>query len=219
MITGRKLIECMPECPREKADLYASLLSMAMAEREICTLGRVAPFLGQLRWESLGLSALVENLNYSAVQLMHMWPTRFATEQVARAYEHQPERIANRAYGGRGGNGDESSGDGWRYRGRGWIHPTLKDNYRALGMALGVDLVATPDLAAEPQFAAKIAAAYWTRAECNALADAFSYDAITRAVNGPAMDHHIDRLAYTCRCFAVLGGGAPVIEPAAARVA
>jgi putative chitinase len=97
-----------------------------------------------------------ENLNYSAEGLMATWPTRFTAAGTAAAYERQPERIANRVYASRMGNGDEASGDGWRFRGRGFVQLTGRENYRRLGELVGAVLETRPELAREPEIAARI---------------------------------------------------------------
>ncbi|EPE95700.1 glycoside hydrolase family 19 protein [Rhizobium grahamii] len=98
---------------------------------------------------------IVENLNYSEAGLLRTFPKYFSAAD-ARAYARQPQRIANRAYASRMGNGDEASGDGWRYRGRGYCQITGKNNYRRFSDLLGVDLVTNPDLACHDDIAAKI---------------------------------------------------------------
>lgn len=97
-----------------------------------------------------------ENLNYTAKRLTAVWPARFKTAAAAAPYAHNPEALANKVYGGRFGNGPEASGDGWRYRGRGFVQITFRDNYKRLGDAMGIDLVGNPDLALNRIIAAKI---------------------------------------------------------------
>lgn len=98
---------------------------------------------------------VVENLNYSAQGLLRTFPKYF-TDVEATAYAKQPQRIANRAYANRMGNGDEASGEGWRFRGRGYCQITGRNNYAKFGRLLGIDLVANPDLALQPDIAGKI---------------------------------------------------------------
>jgi putative chitinase len=98
---------------------------------------------------------LVENLNYSAQGLRRTFPKYFST-QLADAYAKQPQKIANRAYANRMGNGDEASGDGWKFRGRSLCQITGRDNYAKFSRLLGVDLVGNPDLALQPDIAGKI---------------------------------------------------------------
>lgn len=106
---------------------------------------RKAMFFAQLEAES-GLKAISENLNYSAQRLLQIFPKYFKTLEEAKKYERNPQKIANRVYANRGGNGDEKSNEGWKYRGKGMLQITLKDNYKALSKDTGVDYVNNPDL-------------------------------------------------------------------------
>lgn len=116
-------------------------------------------FLGQVLHESAGLTRLVENLNYSAQRLMVVWPSRFPTLASAAPCAHNPERLANRVYGGRLGNTEP--GDGWRYRGRAPIQITGKANYARVGDLMGQDLVGIPHLLEQPRFALEATIAWW----------------------------------------------------------
>jgi len=98
----------------------------------------------------------LENLNYSADRLRAVWPSRFAGQGMAEAVERNPAAIANRVYADRMGNGNEASGDGWRYRGRGFVQLTGRDNYRRMGRLLGAPIEEQPELAGDPEIAAKI---------------------------------------------------------------
>ena len=115
-------------------------------------------FLGQILHESAGLTQFTENLNYSAERLVQVWPKRFPTLADARPFAYNPEALANRVYGGRMGN--VAAGDGWRYRGRGPIQLTGRDNYAHVGDLMGVDLVGDPDLLNQPDIALQ-ACIYW----------------------------------------------------------
>lgn len=132
---------------------------------------RMAAFLAQVAHESSETRRLTENLNYRAERLVAVWPRRFPTVKAAEPYAHNPEKLANRVYAGRGGNGDEASGDGWRYRGRGLFQLTFRDNYRLAGEALRLPLLVEPELVATPEVASLTAAHYWYRLGLNALAD------------------------------------------------
>lgn len=116
-------------------------------------------WLPQILWESGMLSRLEENLSYSTQRLMEVWPGRFPTIASAQPYANNPMALAEKVYGGRMGN--NLPGDGWRYRGRGPIQITGKDNYRTTGKLVGQDLVGVPDLAAQPRFALEISIAWW----------------------------------------------------------
>lgn len=170
-------------CTAAAAAKWLPAIQAACDRYQINTRLRVAAFLAQIGVESAALTAVVENLNYSAQGLLATWPTRF-TEQTTTQYARQPQAIANYVYAGRNGNGPAASGDGWSFRGRGLIQITGRANYQACGLNLGLDLVNSPALLESPANAALSAAWYWTNAGCNALADAGNTQAITRAING-----------------------------------
>jgi len=109
---------------------------------------RLSHFLSQCAHESGNFKFLNENLNYSADGLRKIFPKYFPTIEVANKYARQPEKIANKVYGGRMGNGDEASGDGYKFRGRGFIQLTGKDNYAAFDKFVDDDIMANPDLVA-----------------------------------------------------------------------
>jgi putative chitinase len=149
---------------------------------DISTPKRQAYFIGQCMHESGGFKQLKENLNYSAKGLMATWPSRFPDMDTAEKYERNPEKIANKVYAGRMGNTED--GDGAKYIGRGLIQLTGKENYANCGSAIGVDLVANPDLLATPKYAALSAGWFWNRKGLNALADVDDLDTITKRING-----------------------------------
>ena len=159
-------------------------LEDTFAKYDISTPVRQAAFIGQCSHESAGFRTLEENLNYKPESLMKVWPSRFPDLATAMKYAHNPEAIANKVYGGRMGNRDESSGDGFRFHGRGCIQLTGHDAYFHCGQALGVDLVANPDLVAQPQYAALSAGWFWNTHNCNALADAQDWTGLTKKING-----------------------------------
>lgn len=182
MISPDDLRQIMPAA-RGAADLYYQPLSAAADRFDISTPARLAAFLAQVAEESAQLNRISENLNYRAASLAALFPRHFDAASAA-AVEHQPERIANILYAGRMGNGDESSGDGWLYRGRGLIQITGRDNYGACGDALGLPLLDQPDLLLQPDGAAMSAAWYWGSHHLNDLADAGDFVGITRKING-----------------------------------
>ena len=109
---------------------------------------RLSHFLSQCAHESGNFKFLTENLNYSADGLLKIFPKYFKDKATADAYARKPEKIGSRVYANRMGNGDEASGDGFKFRGRGYIQLTGKDNYKQFGAFVGEDLVANPDLVA-----------------------------------------------------------------------
>lgn len=145
---------------------------------------RLAHFFAQVLHESGSMRYVTENLNYGAVGLRKVFPRYFPTDQEAAAYEHQPERIANRVYASRMGNGPEASGDGWRYRGRGLIQLTGKKNYQEFAAWCGDSTVLTaPELVAN-RYAVHSAVFFWDRNKLNAIADKDDVVKLTQRVNG-----------------------------------
>lgn len=169
-ITEQQLLQIMPKA-RPVAGAFLPALNRAMVRWRIDSLVRQAAFLAQVAHESGQLRNLVENLSYSADALVRTWPSRF-TAQTAATYARQPEKIANKAYGGRMGNGPEASGDGWRFRGRGLLQVTGRSNYREAGAGLGLPLEDEPDLLEQAEHAAQSAAWWWAKHGLNQLADA-----------------------------------------------
>lgn len=186
-----------------RAAIADGLLTHAAAHGVTSTL-RLAHFLAQVAHESAGFSRMVENLNYSANRLRQVWPSRFTDELAMRAAGN-PERIANIVYANRLGNGGAASGDGWRYRGRGLIQITGRNNYLRYGQMIGANLAGDPDAAADPATAVRIALAYWQSNGLNEVADADNIEAITQRINGG--QHGIDdrrlRLAAAKRALGV----------------
>ncbi|RQR50376.1 glycoside hydrolase family 19 protein [Burkholderia sp. Bp9125] len=166
-----------------RAAQWVGPLQAACDAQQISTPLRAAAFLAQVGVESARLSAVAENLNYSAEGLLATFPKYFSEDE-AQQYARRPPAIANRVYAGRYGNGDEASGDGWRYRGRGLMQITFHDNYQLCGVALGLPLVQQPDLLTDPANAAMSAAWWWRAHSLNALADAGQFQQITRVING-----------------------------------
>ena len=179
-ITSLQLLQILPNAG-QVAGVFVPVLNTAMSRYQIVGTKRIAAFVAQVGHESGHLTRLVENLNYSADALRKTWPSRFDTN-LASAIARKPEQIANIAYGNRMGN--TAPGDGWRYRGRGLTQITGKNNYRACGEALGLDLIAHPELLEKPQHACMSAAWFWATNGLNTLADAGTFEAITQGVNG-----------------------------------
>jgi putative chitinase len=179
----------------------------AMPKYAINTIARESAFIGQLRHESLELTRFVENLNYSdPVRIVRIFRRGFDLDgdkfpddseiAFARKFVKNPQALANRAYANRMGNGDESSGDGWRYRGRCPIQITFKDNYRLYGRLVGTDLVTHPDEALVPRIGAAVSCAYFMHNGCNELADYANIAGITKKIN-PGMAGLDERIALT----------------------
>jgi putative chitinase len=186
-----------------KAGEWIDAINATFEKFDISTPERQACFLGQCAHESGGFTALSENLNYSAASLCRVWPKRFPTVTDGQNYERNPQKIANKVYANRMGNGDEESGEGFAYRGRGLIQLTGKSNYEACGEAIGVDLVSNPDLVATPEYATLSAGWFWDKNNLNKFADENDMTGLTKKINGGT--HGIeDRVARTQLALDVL---------------
>lgn len=168
-------------------DAVIAMIPDTAAKFGINTPLRLAHFLAQCGHESGGFRLTKENLNYSAKGLMGIFKKYFPTEALAKQYERQPAKIANKVYGGRMGNGPESSGEGAKYCGRGYIQLTGKDNYIAFGKSIGIDMTVNPDLVSS-QYALLSAAWFFSKNGLHRMADEGATDAvvtkITKRVNG-----------------------------------
>lgn len=184
-LTKKQFTAMFPEAAGTTAANWCDAFALACAEFSITTPARLAAFFAQVHHESAGLTRLEENLRYTPARLMAVFPFAFRTPAIAAEYSGRgPVAIASRAYAKRMGNGPESSGDGYRYRGRGPIQLTGRNNYAEFGAALRLPLVEQPGQASEPYCGARVAARFWATRGCNALADAGAFMAITRAING-----------------------------------
>jgi len=168
-------------------DSVITMIPEVASKFEINTPLRLAHFLAQCGHESGGFKLTQENLNYSAKGLNGIFKKYFPTEADAKAYERNPQKIANKVYGGRMGNGAEASGDGWKFHGRGFIQLTGKDNYTAFTKSIGEDCVTNPDLVAS-KYALASAAWFFNKNGLHKMADGGANDAtvtsITKRVNG-----------------------------------
>jgi putative chitinase len=157
-----------------------------LPEYDIDTPKRVAAFMAQCGHESGGFTLLQENLNYSAKGLVGTFKKYFPTEAHAKPYERNPQMIANRVYANRMGNGDEASGEGWYFRGRGIVQITGKNNYTKCSQSLFENnmLVENPDLLLEVEYAIHSACWFWSAARLNELADIGDIKTMTKRING-----------------------------------
>lgn len=174
--------EFIPKNPYWKE--WYEALAVLLPEYEINTPMRTAAFLAQCGHESGGFVFLRENLNYRAESLVRQWPRYFPTMEIAKAYERKPEKIANRAYANRMGNGDEASGDGWRYIGRGLIQLTGKDNYQAFADSIETPIEDIPSYLGTFEGAAQSACWFWDERNLNREADVGDIKSMTRKING-----------------------------------
>lgn len=174
----------LPRLNWEKAQLYIPSITTVLPKFSIDTPLRKAHFLAQVAHESGGLQFTQENLNYSAQGLRSVFGKYFPTIEIANSYARKPEKIANRVYANRMGNGSEASGDGWKYRGRGLIQLTGKENYQKFSQENGVDCVKNPDLLLQPEMALTSACWFWKKRNLNEFADKDDIIMITKRING-----------------------------------
>ena len=177
-------------------------LNETFAKYDINTPVRQAFFIGQCAHESGNFKVLEENLHYKAESLMRVWPSRFPDMDVANQYANNPEKIANKVYGGRMGNVED--GDGWNYHGRGLIQLTGRDNYANCGSGLGVDLLGNPNWLLDPKYATLSAGWFWNKKGLNNLADTGDYETMTKRINGGVLGLD-DRKAKIAKAREILG--------------
>lgn len=204
LITVDLLTKLYPTTKKEVCEQYLSPLIVATDKYEIVSKERVACFLAQIGVESGGLNHVRENLNYSDSALLKVFPKYFKSQADAAQYARKPEMIANRVYGGRMGNGTEATGDGWKFRGRGFIQITGKNNYTALAKSLEMSLDDAIAYLETDEGAAVSAAWFWNTNNLNAIADKGDITTLTKKINGGT--HGLEeRKAYYATAKKLLG--------------
>jgi len=198
MITIDLLQKVCPGTRKTVLEKYVGpLYTIAMYYSILDTKERTAAFLAQLAHESGGFNIVIENLNYSADGLLRVFPRYFATIEIANQYARNPEKIANRVYANRMKNGDEKSGDGWKFRGRGLIQITGRDNYTKFAQSLEMDLDATVSYLETPSGASVSAGWFWDTNKLNSYCDKNDFIGLTKRINGGTngladRQHHYD---------------------------
>jgi putative chitinase len=181
-LTLDQLKQLLPKNPY--VDHWHHALSQLLPDYDINTPQRIAAFVAQCSHESGGFVALKENLNYRAVTLRKIFPKYFPTDDLANAFAGKPEMIANRVYASRMGNGDEASGDGFRYCGRGLIQLTGKSNYQSFADSLEMNVEDVPDYLSTFEGAAQSACWFWESNNLNQWADKGDILTLTKRING-----------------------------------
>ena len=185
MITLELLREICPKTKIDTLDDYVEPLNTVAEYYEMfVNPRRVAGFLAQIAHESGGFNFVVENLNYSAKGLMAIFKKYFPTEELANQYARKPEKIANRVYANRMKNGDEASGDGYKFRGRGLIQLTGRDNYTKFAAALDLDIDSTIAYLETPNGAVASAGWFWDNNKLNQYCDKDDFVTLTKRING-----------------------------------
>ena len=182
MITISQLKQLLPNNPY--VENWHHALVQLLSDYDINTPKRIAAFIAQCSHESGGFRVLTENLNYKAAGLRRIFPKYFPTDELAKQYEKQPSKIANRVYANRMGNGDESSGDPSRWIGRGLIQLTGKSNYQAFADSLEMKVEDVPDYLATFEGAAQSACWFWETNNLNKFADSGDILNMTKRING-----------------------------------
>ena len=197
VITQSQLLQAVPNLYKPRLDAFVASFNMWAVHFGIDTPLRAVHYLAQVFHESANLRAVEENLNYSAEGLLKTFPRYFDRKNVGY-YARNPQRIANRAYANRMGNGSEASGDGYRYRGRGYIGTTGKANYEAYAKSdwcVG-DLMSHPEWLAQSPGDQKSSMFFWLKNGCNRYADADDVKGLTKRINGGLLGYE-NRLALT----------------------
>jgi putative chitinase len=171
-------------------------LNDTFAKYGISTPKQQAAFIGQCQHESNNFKTLEEGLSYSAPRLMAVWPSRFPSLDVANQYANNPEKLANKVYGGRADLGNTEDGDGFRFHGRGCIQLTGRNLYKTCGDAIGQPLTEHPELLLEPEWACMSAGWFWNKKGLNSLADDEQWETMTKRINGGlnGLDDRINRI-------------------------
>lgn len=207
LIDSFQLKGIMPNAPAAPFNSFLAEFNKQLGIYSINTPLRLAAYLAQGAVESGELRELVENMSYSAARMMVVWPSRFHNLNEAAPYQHNPQKLGNHVYASRMGNGDEQSGDGYKYRGRGWFNGTGKEFYQRMTKLTGVDFIANPDLLATPHYAVLSACVEWKSLGLNTLADAGNIKAITLKING-GYTGLAERTAYYNKAIKIFGTNA-----------
>lgn len=194
MIDANELSKILPNL--ENADEWLTALQKWLPAYEIDTPTREADFIAQTTHESADYTALSENLHYSVKGLRRVFKKYFPTDELAAKYANKPEAIANRVYANRMGNGDEASGDGWKFRGKGLIQLTGHDNHKAFADSIGMTIDGVVEYLGTIEGAVHSACWFWKEHGLNKFADTNSVKTITQRINGGDIGLE-DRIART----------------------
>jgi putative chitinase len=200
-ITHEQMKELIPA--NQYAAQWCDVLNKILPGYNIDTAQRVSGFIAQCAHESMGFVALKENLNYSKESLLSVFSKYFKDAATAEQYARKQEAIANRVYANRMGNGDEASGDGYRYCGRGLIQLTGHDNYQAFADSLEMLITAVPDYLATYEGAVQSACWFWETNKLNQYADSNDIVTMTKRINGGTigLDDRIKHYEHALKVF------------------
>lgn len=192
-ITEQQLKAILPN--NKNISVLCSSLNLVLPKYEINTKNRIAGFLAQCGHESLDFTVLKENLNYSAKGLRLTFPKYFKDDNIANQYARQPQKIANRVYANRMSNGNELSGDGWKYRGRGAIQLTGKENYTLFAKSIGKSIDETISYLETMDGAVESACWFWNTRNLNKYCDLDDITTMSKLINGgtKGLEDRVDR--------------------------
>lgn len=202
ILSRDQLAQLIPGNPY--VDHWHHALSLCLPDYDINTPQRVAAFIAQCAHESGGFKFLKENLNYKAPSLMKVWPRYFPTMEIAQQYANKQEKIANRAYAGRMGNGPEESGDGWKFCGRGLIQLTGRSNYQAFADSIETPIDEIPQYLQTFEGAVQSACWFWESNKLNQWADKGDMLTLTKRINGGTLGLE-DRIKHYNHVLHILG--------------
>lgn len=202
ILTIEKLTQLIPDNPYIAE--WHEAVSQCLPDYDINTLQRVAAFIAQCAHESAGFKVLKENLNYRAVTLRRVFPKYFPNDQLAAQYAGKQSMIANKVYANRMGNGDESSGDGFRYCGRGLIQLTGKNNYQLFAESIETPVEDIPEYLATFEGAVQSACWFWESNNLNQWADTGDMLTLTKRINGGTIGLE-DRINHYNHALHILG--------------
>jgi len=202
MLEKEQLAQIIPGNPY--LDYWHSALTQCLPDYDITSPQRMAAFLAQCAHESGGFCALKENLNYRAETLRKVFPKYFPNDAIAQQYAHHQEAIANKVYANRMGNGDEASGDGFRYCGRGLVQLTGKNNYQSFADSIQTAVEDVPDFLATFEGAVQSACWFWETNNLNRWADVGDIEQMTKIINGGVIGL-ADRIKHYNHALHILG--------------
>lgn len=200
--TPDKLKKLIPS--NANADQWHAALTKILPKYNITSARRVAAFLAQTIHESGEFKVLKENLNYKSESLMRVFPKYFPDVATAQKYAHNQQAIANRVYANRMGNGDEASGDGFKFCGRGLIQLTGRNNYKAFAESVKIDLEKVPEFLATVEGAVQSACWFWDTNKLNLIADRGDITTLSKRINGGTIGLE-ERIKHYNKCLEILG--------------
>jgi putative chitinase len=183
VISIEELKQIMPQATDQKVLQFQEEFNKHLPDFNITTPMRLAAFLAEGASDSSELTALTDNLNYTTARLLQIWPDKFRSFKEAQQYSNNPQKLGNYMYANKMGNGNQLSGDGYRYRGRGFFKITGFENYNKMKQAIGVDFVTYPDLITAPRYAVLTACIIWNELNLNSFADEGNIKTLFKKIN------------------------------------